>query len=753
MFKKRALILLSVMLFVCLVAVFAGCLPNGDKYTVTYDKGDDAATGTAPESAQYAEGETVTVADNPFTLANSEFVGWKADGSDTVYKEGDTFQMPNKNVKLVAQWKAGGSTDTWNGHELVTVADVLAQIPDEASSDIDYKQYLRVTVKSIDNASYGQMTVTDSTGEIIVWGTRASDGTTYYDKMDAASKPVAGDTVVLYTQTITNYKGTKEIKLAWIMDVEKAATPPFDINDYAAKNVSEARSEAVGTKVVVQGVVARITYANGMKPNGFFLVDDTNSIYVYDSQIAPQVKVGNTVKIAGERDNWILDTEQASAAKFGYTGCIQLSNAHLVDKSDATQTPEFGWVTPKTVKEIMDTPVTDNITTTVYKVNALIKKTPGAGFVNYYIDDIDGKTGSYCYTQCNGNDYQWLDEFNGKICTVYLSVINAKSTATGCVWRFVPVQVSFDDYKFDEKNAPQFALDYYGVDQFAATYQSDPSLEVVTEVTSELLGLTENITLRYTSDNEGSVKFETSEGKTVMHTLAVGKATVTITAAYKTYTANTTVKITVEEKPTYTAVTVAQAIAAELESEVTVKGIVGPSLVNQVGFYLIDDSGVIAIKLPDEEMEKISLGDEVTLKGTRTQFKGTQTCLLDCEILLNEFGGHDYSTQTFVKGKTLTEIFNADKPDTYTAVVYVVEAEVKVVSTKNYTNVYLKDGETELLLYAASGSQYSFVSKYEGQRVTVELALCAWNSGTKGCVLSVTDSQDVKTVNTLNFSK
>ncbi len=755
MFKKQALIMLSVVLFVCLIFTFVACDPDipptpmPDKYTVTYDNGDDNATGTAPQVREYSKGDTVTVADNPFELAGHVFDGW-TDG-DTVYTPGQTFTMPEKDVTLTASWVKG-----WQGHKLVTIAEVLANIPDTESDEIEYKRYIDGIVKSIDNATFGQMTLQDETGEIMVYGTQSEDGSLRYDAM--ADKPVAGDYVVLYIQNIKNHQGkTKEINRAWIVHFEKPSTPDFDVNDYAQANVSEARAKAAGSKVLVEGVVAFITNANGMKPSGFYLVDGTGSIYVYDGQLAPQVKVGDKVKVAAERDNWILDSEQANAQSHGYTGCIQLANAHLVDKSASDQPVDYGWVTESTVKKIMDTPVTDNITTTIFKVNALVRKAPDSGFVNYYIDDIDGNTGSYVYTQCNGSDYTWLDEFDGKICTVYLSVINAKSTATGCVWRFVPVQVSDDGYKFDEKDAPQFALDYYAVEQFRESYQADPALEVLTSVNSELLGLGD-ITLSYVSDNEASVKFETSDGKTVMHTLAPGKANITITAQYKTYSAEAKVTVTVEQKQQYDAITVKQAIDAALASEVTVKGVVGPSLVNQVGFYLIDDTGVIAVLMASKETcAELTLGDLVTIKATRANKSKDgnigQTYLDKAEVLLNEYGGHDYSTQTFVKGKTLSEIVNADKPANYTTVVYVVDVEIRVEGSNYSVKVFVKDGDTELLLYAGGGKQYSFVSQYDGQKVTVELALCDWNNkGAKGCVLSVTDSEGVKTVNTLNFS-
>lgn len=759
MFKKQALIWLSVLLFVCLVATVAGCKPDEPKptpaeYTVTYDKGNAAATGTAPQAKKYAADSTVTVEANPFELTDYEFLGWKVDGSDALYKAGDTFTMPQNDLTLTAQWKRVA----YQGNKFVTVADVLKEIPDEnTSSDIECKQYIYVKVVSIEKADYGQMIVEDDTGSISVYGTRGSDGETYYDKLEV--KPVADDVVVLYIQTLANYKGTKEIKIAWIMDVEKPAAPTFDVKDYSAKNISEARSEKTGAKVLVEGVVARITYANGMKPSGFFLVDGTDSIYVYDSQIALQVAQGDKIKVAGERDNWILETEQSAAEKFGYTGCIQLASAHLVEKTASNQGPDFGWVQESTVKKIMDTPVTENITTTIFKVNALVKKAPGSGFVNYYFDDLDGETGSYTYTQCNGSDFGWLDEFDGKICTVYLSVINAKSSATGCVWRFVPIAVEDEQFKFDEKNALRFALDYYGVEQFEAEYNADPSLEVVTEVTSDLLGLGK-ITLSYASNNEASVKFATEDGKTVMHTLAAGKATVTVTAEYKSYKDSAEVEIVVGDKPSYQAVTVAQAIAAELETDVTVKGVVGPSLVNKDGFYLIDDTGVIAVLTKTkEDCKELSLGNEVTIKAKRTVFSGDkgfgQTCLKDAEILLNEYGAHEYSKKSFIEGKTLKDLYDTDAKEDHTTEVYIVKGTVEFIREQRYSKLSLKDGDTTFELYCSSAEQYSFLEQFNGQEITMEIALCNWNNKAfyKGCVLSATASDGTTVYNQLNLKQ
>lgn len=101
MSKKKILVLLCAVLCLSLVAtvVLAAC---NQTYTVTYESGNSAVTGTAPTSETYKEGDTVTVANNTFVLDNYTFNGW-SDGT-TSYKEGDTFTMPANNVTLTAQW-------------------------------------------------------------------------------------------------------------------------------------------------------------------------------------------------------------------------------------------------------------------------------------------------------------------------------------------------------------------------------------------------------------------------------------------------------------------------------------------------------------------------------------------------------------------------------------------------------------------------------------------------------------------------
>ena len=531
---------------------------------------------------------------------------------------------------------------------------------------------------------------------------------------------------------------------------------------YTSMSIAEARETEKGAKIIVDGVVARITYANGMKPNGFILVDETSSIYVFDSAIASRVQIGNKIEIAASKDFWILEDEMQNAEKFGYKGSNQLASATLITNDNKTDnTPDYSWVKESTMKELLNAPFTPNITSLVYKVNALVKKDQQTGFVNYYFDDLDGVTGTYTYTQCNGSDFAWLDQFDGKICTVYITALNAKSTASGCVYRVVPVSVSYDNYVFNTENTSDFVMEYHVKDQFKGTYAGNPETELITLVSSELLGF-EGATVTYTSDNESVAIITVNGDKTVLEIIAEGKANVTATVTYGTKSVTETFAVERVKPSTENALNVSEAIAKEVGETITVTGIVGPSVVNKEGFYLIDESGVIAVLVNDKSMfDGLKIGNEVILTGKRDKFhngKGEwagQTCITGAVIDANLQGNHEYSKETFISGKTATEFYNLDANVDYSTSVFVLEVTIVYYEAVNKTpaKYTLSDGTTEVNLYCSGPDQYAFLSDFVDQTVTVEVAACNWNNKTywRGCVLSVTDADGNTVYNTLNF--
>ena len=585
--------------------------------------------------------------------------------------------------------------------------------------------------------------------------TTANDGTTTTTTVTVT--PDNGDAT---DDTTTTVDGTEDTTTTvegteGTTTTAKPTTGTTGSSNNKSITISAARAAKKGTEVTITGVVAQITYANGKKPSGVMLVDDTGSIYVYDSNIANAVKVGNTITIKGTKALWILDTEVSSASKFGYEGCNQIDSATLISNDGKVSAFSTKGIPTATVKEIMDTPVTEDITSKIFKVTALVKKAPGSGFVNYYINDLDGTTGTYVYTQCNGSDFSWLDKFDGKICTVYVTALNAKSSSSGCIWRFLPIEVKDEGFDVKSVNIAEHVVKYYGLPQFLTTYTGDPAMDLLSTVSGELLNY-KDAKLTYASSD---TKVATVSGN-VLHCLSTGKVTITVTGSYggKTYSGKITLNVTVSQQ-TEQFPTVAEAIAAKVGDAVTVKGIVGPSLVNKTGFYLIDKTGVIAVETTAAVMETIEIGHEVVLeakRGINTKDKAYgQTCLKEATIKTNYFGKHEYPTDAFKGELTLQEFYNLNvevTPD-YTTHVYTIKATVEVGGSAYYTNIKLTSGSTSVNLYCSSAAQYKWLQAYAGQEITMEIAPCNWNSKSyyTGCVLAVINEDGTKVYNTLNF--
>ena len=639
-------------------------------------------------------------------------------------------------------------------YNIITIAEALTLATAAGQEGTEDRYYIAGTIVTVSKPSYGEMTVKDETGEIYVYGTYSADGEIGYSALE--ERPVAGDKVLLHC-ILSTYNDAPQVKNARLIDFEHVEVE-INPSEYPAATIAEARAAKTGDKVRVTGVVARITYANGHVPSGVILVDGADSIYVYDNDIAGQVSIGNKIEVAASKTYWVLESEQGNAEKFGYKGCNQLENAVLVSNDKGNNTWINDSIPTATVKELMDTSVTEDITTQVYKVNALVKKVPGNGFINYYIDDLDGTTGSYVYTQCNGGDFTWLDEFDGKICTVYMVLLNAKSSSTGCAWRLLPLAVVDEGYTFNTDDAAKYAVQYHGVGQFLSQYTGNPELELVTSVSSELLGF-EGVTLSYTSDNESVVYFTNVDGKTIFNCGAAGTAKVTVIATHGANTYSETVTVEVASNAAFETVTITDAVAKEIGEEVYVRGIVGPSLVNQAGFYLFDETGMVAIRVSDAAaFEGLAIGQEVVVKGVRDMWhkEGAtfgQTVISNATIEANYYGNHDYNTDFFITDKTLDYVYNLDELVDHTTEVYVIKATVLVEESQYSKNIYLTDGNVKLRLYCSSANQYNWLKAYDGQEVTVEVAPCNWNSKNyyTGCVLAVVLEDGTKVYNTLNF--
>ena len=214
-------------------------------------------------------------------------------------------------------------------------------------------------------------------------------------------------------------------------------------------------------------------------------------------------------------------------------------------------------------------------------------------------------------------------------------------------------------------------------------------------------------------------------------------------------------------------ISVADAITTAPETTVTVKGIVGPSVVNKNGFYLFgEDGSVIAVLTTTAQFEGLEIGHEVVLKGRRERYVKNdasafagQTCIVEAEILVNYYGSHSYSTDKFVTDKTVEDLRNnLDYTVDFSTTVFVTQAIVKVEKTNYYTNLKVTslDGKTTITLYCSGAGQYSWLTEVCGDEpVTLELAACNWNNKNYWafCALAVYTADGTKVLNTLNFDQ
>ena len=102
-----------------------GTVSAVSSHTVTYDDGG-ATSGSVPTDANtYEEGDEVTVLGNTGSLKKTghDFDGW-SDGVNT-YDPGDTFDMPDEDVTLTAQWTPKTYTITYKEEDKTTVIEGL----------------------------------------------------------------------------------------------------------------------------------------------------------------------------------------------------------------------------------------------------------------------------------------------------------------------------------------------------------------------------------------------------------------------------------------------------------------------------------------------------------------------------------------------------------------------------------------------------------------------------------------------------
>ena len=161
-------------------------------------------------------------------------------------------QFDSKKAKITKDNCADATTeaptepkeDLFPADSTLTVAQAIQQGNEKGHNEYTSgKYYVKGKITKIENDFYGNMRISDGTGEILIYGTYIN-GKKYGE---AASKPVVGDEITVYG-IIGNYSGSPQLKNA---DITSFPTEEECTHKNTTTNTVDATCTAAGSKTVV----------------------------------------------------------------------------------------------------------------------------------------------------------------------------------------------------------------------------------------------------------------------------------------------------------------------------------------------------------------------------------------------------------------------------------------------------------------------------------------------------------------------
>ena len=315
--------------------------------------------------------------------------------------------------------QGGGDTPTPQPGGDITVATV-AQIKD-APVDNEKLYQLTATIKTIKNATYGNLVVSDDTGDLDIQGLIKGTAVGANDKSFADLGLAVGDkiTIVGVRQEFngTPQLGSNNLACYFVSKGEGGDTPTPGGNGsgtlsdpYTPAGAIDAVKDLTWTsntdyesteEVYVKGKISRIasggTYTEGgTYGNASFYIsaDGTENDEFYAFRILylgnkkfeagqTDIKVGDEVIIYGKLMNYRGNTPE-TVANAAYLYSL---NGDTGDGGGDTPTPQPGDITVATVAQIKDAPVDNE---KLYQLTATIKTIKNATYGNLVVSDDTG---------------------------------------------------------------------------------------------------------------------------------------------------------------------------------------------------------------------------------------------------------------------------------------------------------------------------------------------------------------------------
>lgn len=522
---------------------------------------------------------------------------------------------------------------------------------------------------------------------------------------------------------------------------------------YAA--ISSIRNAEVGDKITIEGVVVKHVYTGQTTPyiTGFYIADETGCIYIYGEDTAKSVSVGNKLILEGEKAYYIPETDSGAAAAENYKGAVQLKNPNVLrnDKGN-NEWPKTSVQTANNLSEILEVPLNQDITGNIYQVKGRIAKVPGSGYTNYYIRDFNRVDSIAFYTQSNGKDYAWLDEYDTLAVEMYCVVQNAKPGTK--LWRFCPISVIAETTVTDEQEVN------YGlartISEIKTVYRENVTIELKTK--DEAL---EGITYSYSSTSE-ALTISTQEDKVMMaiDTSLGTSAKLTITATYKKVTKSQEITITFDKAPEVETTDISLA-RTMINQEVTIDGVIARMAYKSgssdpLGAFIVDETGVMFV-YHYQLFNGATEGNRVIVKGKVVHYVSNagnaeangyvgDLQMTDAEIIYNNNDVMDFD-KTSIQENTIANIVATSGTTNLSGSIFLIKNAIikKSVSTYATTyNIYDANNEEVFVNFYSQkqGAEYAWVDEYIDQTVDVYLGIqnAKYSSSTltwRGCPISI----------------
>ena len=273
---------------------------------------------------------------------------------------------------------------------------------------------------------------TSAAGGVVITWTSNNAAIAINGQNATVTRPAFADGDVTVTLTATFSKGTATATKTYEVKVLKGE----DTTQIQASTVAAAKSVETGTGVTVRGVVSAIhwgTYQNALSAQGFYLTDDTATVYVYSYDLAGKVQVGQEVIISAEKTEYNGITQLQHSASNPATLVATLSSGNKASTAAADTTT--------TISQIIATTDISYAGKSYIFTDVEITKEEGTGdsgaYTNYRIKAADGSD-MLLYSQASGAEYGWLDEYVGKKLSIHF-VVNGLSSKNK--WRGHVIEV------------------------------------------------------------------------------------------------------------------------------------------------------------------------------------------------------------------------------------------------------------------------------------------------------------------------